>query len=76
MIDLLGLAADVPAVSHRRPQPAQDARVEMGEPGALARLNHPHPLRLAGFQMHNGKPRGDHRLAVGVGPDQHQTASA
>ena len=76
MIDLLRLAADVPAGARRRSQSAQNACVEMGEPGALARLDHPNPLRLGGFQMRDREPLGDHCLAVGVGSGQHQTASA
>jgi hypothetical protein len=59
-------------VLDRSAQRLKDTSVEMCEAGALARPDHPHPLLLCCSQVPDGKPLGDHRLAIGIWPDQHQ----
>ncbi len=68
VIDLFGLAADIPAVAGRRAQRLQDASIEMGKAGALSRLHHPDPLPLDGSQMPDGEPFRHHGVLNATPP--------
>ncbi len=76
MVELLRFASDSPHIAARRVERVENAGVKMAKSCTFPGLDDPDLLVCGGLQAIHGKSFDDHRLAIGVRPDNHQPLRA